>query len=151
MIPAGGINTTVEIGHHWQDQLSLRLGGDWNVMPAKLAVRGGFSYETSGFTGIGSKTSKAGTIDFMPLQRFGLHRGLSGRIKRAELTAAFAYFWHTTHNNSNGGMEQVVVTPANGGAQLPGETVNNGAFSYPIVVASIAFRYFFKGWGGRSG
>jgi len=149
LLPPGGINTTLAIGHHWQDQLSLRLGGDWNVMPGKLAVRGGFSYETDGFTGIGSKTSKAGTIDFMPLQRFGLHLGLTGRVRRAELTAAFTYFWNTTHVNTNGGTEQIVVTPANGGAQLPGDTVNNGAFSSRIVVGSIAFRYFFPGWGGR--
>jgi hypothetical protein len=85
----------------------------------------------------------------MPLQRFGLHLGLSGRIKRAELTGAFAYFWNTTHNNDNGGTEQIVVTPEGGGGQLPGDTVNNGAFSSRIVVASLAFRYFFYGWGGR--
>jgi hypothetical protein len=36
------------------------------------------------------------------------------------------------------------------GVQLPGDTVNNGAFSSRIVVGSIAFRYFFMGWGGRS-
>jgi long-subunit fatty acid transport protein len=54
LIPPGGINTTVRIGHNWQDQLSLRLGGDWNAIPAKLAARAGFSYETSGFTEIGS-------------------------------------------------------------------------------------------------
>jgi len=150
LIPPGGINTTVRIGHHWQDQLSLRLGGDWNVMPGKLALRSGFSYETNGFTGIGSKTSKGGTIDFMPLQRFGMHLGLTGRIKRAELSGAFSYFWNTTHNNTNGGTEQIVVTPADGGAQLPGDTVNNGAFSSRIIVASLAFRYFFMGWGGRA-
>lgn len=149
LIPAGGINTTVEIGHNWQDQLSLRLGGDWNAIPGKLAVRGGFSYETNGFTKLGSKTSKGGFVDFLPLQRFGLHVGLSGRIKRAELTAAFTYFWNTTHHNGNGGSEQIVVTPVGGGAQEPGETVNNGAYSSRIVVGSIAFRYFFKGRGGR--
>jgi hypothetical protein len=149
LLPPGGIAASASIGHNWQDQLSLRLGSDWNVLPGKLTVRGGFSYETSGFTGIGSKTSKGGTIDFMPLQRFGLHLGLTGRIKRAELTGAFTYYWHTTHNNTNGGTEQLVIDPF-AGLQLSGNTVNNGAFSSRIVVGSIAFRYFFKGWGGRS-
>lgn len=148
LLPPGGVNGTVGLRHNWQDQLSVRLGGDWNAIPGKLAARAGFSYETSGFTGIGSKTSKAGTIDFMPLQRFGLHLGLTGRIKRAELTGAFTYFWHTTHQNQNGGTEQLVVDPFTG-IQLPGDTVNNGTFSSRIVVGSIAFRYFFKGWGGR--
>ena len=148
MIPSDGVNGTVGLRHNWQDQLSVRLGGDWNAIPGKLAARAGFSYETSGFTGIGSKTSKAGTIDFMPLRRFGLHLGLTGRIKRAELTGAFTYFWHTTHDNQSGGTEQLVVDPFTG-VQLPGDTVNNGAFSSRIVVGSIAFRYFFKGWGGR--
>lgn len=148
LLPPGGVNGTVSLGHNWQDQLSVRLGGDWNAIPGKLAARGGFSYETSGFTGIGSKTSKAGTIDFMPLQRFGLHLGLTGRFKRAELSGAFAYYWHTTHHNQNGGTEQLVVNPFTG-LQLPGDTINNGAFSSRIVIGSIAFRYFFKGRGGR--
>jgi len=150
------INTSVNIGHHWQDQLSIRVGGDWNVAPGTLALRGGFSYETSGFTGIASKTSKGGTIDFMPGQRFGLHLGGTWRIpgirgQRFELSGAFSYFWMTTHNNANGGTEQVVVTPANGGGQLPGDVVNNGAFSSRYIVASAALRYFFRGWGGRKG
>ncbi len=143
------INAELAIGHNWQDQISVRLGGDWNIKPAVFTLRGGFSYETSGFTGIGSRTSKGGTIDFMPGQRFGFHLGLTGRIKRAELSAAFSYFQMTTHNNGNGGTEQVVITPENGGAQLAGDTVNNGAFSSRYVVMSAAFRYFFEGWGGR--
>ena len=150
------INTSVNIGHHWQDQLSLRAGGDWNVVPGSFALRSGFSYETSGFTGIGSKTSKGGTIDFMPGQRFGLHLGCTWRIstfydRRLELSGAFSYFWMTTHNNANGGTEQIVITPANGGAQLPGDVVNNGAFSSRYIALSGALRYFFKGWGGRKG
>ena len=120
------------------------------MIRGKLAVRGGFSYETSGFTGIGSKTSKGGTIEFMPLQRFGLHLGLTGRIERAELSCAFTYYSHTTHNNANGGTEQLVLDPF-AGLQVPGDTVNNRAFSSRIVVGSIAFRYFFKGWGDVPG
>ena len=148
------INTSVNIGHHWQDQLSIRVGGDWNVAPGTVALRGGFSYETSGFTGIGSRTSKGGTIDFMPGQRFGFHVGGTWRIpgvpgRRFELSGAFSYFWMTTHNNSNGGTQQVVVTPADSGGQLPGDIVNNGAFSSRYIAASAALRYFFKGWGGR--
>jgi long-chain fatty acid transport protein len=149
LVPPGGINASASVRENWQDQLSVRVGGDWNVIRGKLALRSGFSYETNGFTGIGSKTSKGGTIEFMPLQRFGLHLGLTGRIKRAELTGGFAYYWHTTHNNTNGGTEQLVIDPF-AGVQLPGDTVNNGAFSSRIVVGSIAFRYFFMGWGGRS-
>ena len=80
LVPPGGINASASVRENWQDQLSVRVGGDSNVIRGKLALRGGFSYETNGFTGIGSKTSKGGTIEFMPLQRFGLHLGLTGRI-----------------------------------------------------------------------
>jgi hypothetical protein len=86
----------------------------------------------------------------MPLQRFGLHLGLTGRIKRAELTGAFAYFWHTTHNNTQGRTEQIVVTPRTGAASCPATPSTMERFSSRIVVGSVAFRYFFRGWGGRA-
>ena len=162
----------IKFGHNWQNQLSLRLGSDINVLPGALALRGGFSYETSGFTAIGKqrRISNGGTIDFMPGQRFGLHAGLTTRFnlrcslafrekclnqphkfqKRAEISVAFAYFWMTTHNNGNagteanptGGAQQIVL---DGPLQVSGDAANNGAFSSRYIVASLAFRYIFGG------
>lgn len=142
------INTDVLVQHNWQDQLSIRLGSDWNVRPGVLALRGGFSYETSGFDGIASRTSKTGTIDFMPGRRFGLHAGVTGRIGKrrfSELSGAFSYFWIAPHENTNGGVEQLVVDPANGGSQGPGYIVNNGRFTSRYIVASLMYRHFFEG------
>ena len=36
-----------DLPHHWDDQVSLRLGGDINVVPETLALRAGVHYETS--------------------------------------------------------------------------------------------------------
>jgi len=160
----------IKLEHNWQDQLSVRVGGDWNAIANALALRAGFSYETSGFTSIRVKNrliSNGGTLDFMPGQRFGLHLGLTARFnspcslgvrqtcrrqpnlyqRRAELSMGFAYFWMTAHNNANGDSTQVVLSDDAPGDsnQIAGDVVNNGAFSSRYVVASLGFRYLFKG------
>ena len=147
------INATFVLGHNWQNQISLRAGGDYNIKPGIVAVRGGFSFDSNGWRGIGSRDSKAGTIDFWPGQRFGLHVGTTGRLgetRRAELSAAFSYYWMTPHNNSNGGTEQIIIEPGDGGSQAPGFTVNNGEYTSRYIVASIMFRYLFRGKFGQA-
>ncbi|MEM8607917.1 MAG: hypothetical protein AAGF92_12475 [Myxococcota bacterium] len=142
------INTSVAVQHNWRDQLSIRLGGDWNIRPGVVAIRAGFSYETNGFDGIASRTSKTGTVDFMPGRRFGAHAGVTGRIGKrrySELSGAFSYFHMQPHQNNNGGVEQVVVDPAGGGSQGPGDIVNNGRFTSRYIVASLMYRHFFQG------
>lgn len=145
---ADPINTTVALPHNWQDQLSVRLGGDWNVIQERLALRSGVSYETSGFTGMGSQTSKTATIDFIPGRRFGLHSGGSlrvGKERNAELSGAFSVFWIAPHNHAGGGTEQIVIDPLNGGSQVPGTTVNNGRVTSRYIVLSVMYRHFFQG------
>jgi long-chain fatty acid transport protein len=38
---------TIKVPRHWKDTFSLRIGGDWNVVPSHFTLRGGFYYETS--------------------------------------------------------------------------------------------------------
>ena len=146
------INATFLLGHNWQNQISLRVGSDYNIKPGVVAIRGGFSFDSNGWEGILSQTSKSGTIDFWPGQRFGFHVGATGRMgatKRAELSAAFTYYYMTPHSNANGGQEQVVIEPGAGGSQAPGFTTNNGRYTSRYIVASLMFRYFFRGRQGQ--
>ena len=91
--PAGSATTVlplpdeIRIPHRWRDQLSIRLGGDWNVIPGMAALRLGASFETDG-----SSPSYTG-IDFIPGQRFGIHGGLTVRLGRLDISLAYAHIF----------------------------------------------------------
>jgi hypothetical protein len=73
--------------HHGMNQLSLRLGGDYNVLPGLLALRAGVSYESAG--------QKPQYLEFTNylLQRVGLHIGLTLRVaQKTDISLAFSHF-----------------------------------------------------------
>lgn len=68
-------------------QLSLRLGGDYNLVPGVFAVRAGASYETDG-QDVGYSTPSN-----YQLGRIGLHAGLTVRIAgKTDVSVGFAHF-----------------------------------------------------------
>lgn len=68
-------------------QLSLRAGGDYNLLPSVLAVRAGVSYETDG-----ADVEYLDITNYM-LGRIGLHTGFTLRVAgHTDLSFAFAYF-----------------------------------------------------------
>lgn len=70
-----------------RDQISLRLGGDYNLLPGVLALRGGVSYESDG------QPPSALNVLYYMLGRFGLHAGLTWRIAgKTDVSFAFARF-----------------------------------------------------------
>jgi long-subunit fatty acid transport protein len=88
MLAAQGIHT--QLRHDWSNQLSLRAGGDYNVIADRLALRAGLHYETSAIDGAYTG------IDFQPAQRLGLHAGFSLRLGRADLSLAYAHIFQET-------------------------------------------------------
>lgn len=70
-----------------KDQLTFRVGGDYNVLPGLLALRAGASYETDG-----QDVEYLGVLNYM-LQRIGAHAGLTVRLARkTDVSLGFAYF-----------------------------------------------------------
>lgn len=69
----------------WKDQLAIRLGADWNVLPNLLALRAGVHYETHGVE------DGYEQLLLMPLQRIGVHGGVTLRLGRFDLTAGYAF------------------------------------------------------------
>jgi len=77
--------TKTELGG--QDQLTLRVGGDYNVLPGLLAVRGGLSYETNG-----QDVEYLSVLNYM-FKRIGLHAGLTVRVAgKTDISFGFAHF-----------------------------------------------------------
>jgi long-subunit fatty acid transport protein len=70
-----------------KNQLSGRIGGDYNVLPGVLALRAGVSYETDG-----QKIDFLNVMDYM-LRRIGLHGGFTLRVaERTDISFGFAHF-----------------------------------------------------------
>jgi hypothetical protein len=73
--------------HHGMNQLSLRFGGDYNVLPGLLALRAGVSYENNG-----QKPQYLEFTSYM-LQRVGLHIGFTLRVaQKTDISLAFSHF-----------------------------------------------------------
>ncbi|MEM6961638.1 MAG: outer membrane protein transport protein [Myxococcota bacterium] len=137
------------VPHRWRDQVSLRLGGDYNVVPGFAAVRAGFSFETNGVS------DGYNTLDFMPHQRYGLHTGGTLRFGKLDLSIAYAFLRNKTMRVSqeDARIEQVVaegndsttreeaVAFAESGA---GTVVNSGTYSSHFHVLSFAVNYNFQ-------
>lgn len=119
--------------HNWKDQLSLRLGGDYNVIPGLAAVRLGFSFETRGVD------ERYTQIDFMPLQRFGVHAGLTVRLGRLDVSLAYAHLFQETIEMTNGQLPQVVADRMASSNAVT--IVNNGTFESNFDVLALEVGY----------
>jgi hypothetical protein len=77
--------------HGW-DQISLRLGGDYNVLPNVLALRLGVSYESRG-----QDPEFVRPTFTMPFERVGIHGGATWRVDgRTDISIGYAHFFQET-------------------------------------------------------
>lgn len=82
-------NTTIQ--KHWKDQISMRLGGTYNILPGFFNVMAGVHYENRGID------PNFMQIDFWPVQRVGLHGGVTFRIFRnTDLVFSYAHIFDET-------------------------------------------------------
>jgi long-chain fatty acid transport protein len=99
---AGGVGqvpTNANIPHDWQDVVGIRLGGDWNVIPNRLALRTGGWFETAG------QTAKYLALDFDVAMKGGVAGGLTVRAGPIDISAAYQHtFYATLNNGGNGGI-----------------------------------------------
>jgi hypothetical protein len=72
-----------------KDQLTVRAGGEYNVLPGVLALRAGVSYETRG-----QEPEMLNVLGYM-LSRIGVHGGATLRIAgKTDLSIGYAHFIH---------------------------------------------------------
>lgn len=90
----------IVVPHRWNDQWSLRLGGDFNVIPGMLSVRAGAFYETSAYDSSAvfsnSNAKQFVGLDFIPGQRLGLTAGLTVRLGRFDVALAYMHVFQET-------------------------------------------------------
>jgi hypothetical protein len=90
---------------HWKDTLSFRAGGDLQLVPERLTIRGGASYATS------AVSPGYMSIDYWPVEKFGVHAGATIAAGRFKLTAGYAHFFYKSVNVPVGtGMVKEIAT-----------------------------------------
>jgi hypothetical protein len=80
--PGGSPDSVIQ--RHWKDQLSVRVGGSYNILPGLFGLNLGAHYETRGIDPAYMQ------IDYWPVSRFGLHAGVRFRVAHA-LDLVFSY------------------------------------------------------------
>lgn len=79
VIPVYGTPGTVppnaDVPHNFKDVLGVRLGGDYNIIPDQLAVRGGVFFESRG------QSNTYQNIDIMGSEKYGFGLGGTYRLR----------------------------------------------------------------------
>jgi long-chain fatty acid transport protein len=89
------------------DQMTMRLGGDYNVILNVLALRAGVSYEQRGIE-VGFARPNYG----LPYERLGIHGGFTWRIDgRTDFSFGYAHYFQETielsiNDSENGGIDR---------------------------------------------
>jgi long-subunit fatty acid transport protein len=122
------VQPRVDLPHHWTDTYGVRFGGDYNAIANLLAIRLGVSYETS------AVPNQYMNIDAWPVQKVGLHAGLTLAHKRTRLTLAYShvFFGQVEVPVGSGRVTEVAST-------LPemAQAVNEGFYQASLDVISV--------------
>lgn len=71
----------------WKDTFSLRVGGDYNVVPGFFALRAGGFYESP------SADPAYSYVDFFSSNRFGASTGFSFQFYGVDISASYTYVY----------------------------------------------------------
>jgi long-chain fatty acid transport protein len=129
----------VVLPHQWRDQIAVRLGGDYNIVPGVFAIRAGFSFESNGVT------TGFEQLSFRPARRLGLHAGLTARIAhRVDVILAYAHLFDqtVTLNDIEGDPNEAMVEPETGLGDATFRS-NLGRFSSGYNVVSLGLNAYF--------
>jgi long-chain fatty acid transport protein len=135
-VAGGQIPPNVDQKRGFKDVLGVRVGGDYNVLPDTVALRGGAFFESS------AAEPALQNIDFAPSARFGLALGGTYRVRigkgekpsAVELMLGFShvFFLEQSRTDPNAsGSPGIAGTSCNGGIAVPGTpTCSDGSARY---------------------
>ncbi len=114
----GVVPPNADVPLHYSDVFGVRVGGDWNVMPDKWAVRAGGFFQSAAQTGANTQYQGiAFTTGWMSGLALGttyrLHFGPAGNA--IELSAGYEHvFLGDETNDGQTGIQAIAGTPCNG-------------------------------------
>lgn len=120
-----------ELRQNWKTQVGVMLGADYNVVPGRLALRAGVSYENDGIEPGSERTG------FTPWSRMSFAVGLTLRVSRLEMSMAYQHmhFFSRTNTEEEGNIRQTTLTGGN--------VINAGRFTARGDVVSLSMAYRF--------
>ncbi len=143
----------ITINSALRNTMGVRLGGDVNVIPGRLAVRAGVSFETAGVDQLNAQ------IHLPALGGFSVHAGGSYRWRRVMLNVGFGHFFFIDNEASSGRRAIVARNVTGDGAILqPGTdatsgctgsqgegacTINRGTYSASFTSGSVSVSLLF--------
>lgn len=95
----------LSIQKNWRDTVSLRLGGDVNVIPQYLTLRAG------GFWENGAMRENFSHLDFPSFMRGGISAGITGGYKGIYLTVGYMHIFQEDRNVTEAGGKQFQERP----------------------------------------
>lgn len=136
-IPGSSLPPNADQKRGYRDVVGVRVGGDLNLVPDRVALRAGGFYETSG------QDPKYQNIDFGGSMRVGFGLGGTYRIRLGsspastsaiELMIGYGHVFFGTQENADRageGLPALAGTPCNpADTQQPGPTCSNGTQKY---------------------
>lgn len=137
----------LSIAKEWQDTVSLRLGGEYRVLPEVLDVRAGTFVEN------GAAPDAYSHIDFPSFDRLGVGAGLTWHaLDNLSVSAAYMHIFQESRDVTEADGKQFQQRPAHpcpdectdpeSGAHIPGVVANAGTFeaSFDIVSLGVDFK-----------
>ncbi len=133
----------VSLPRKFKDTVSVRLGGDYNVIPKTLALRAGGFYES------GAVPVATTNLDFMSFPRFGVGVGLTWSFWGLDLSAAYEHVFVLSQTVPVGGSDLFVQMPMSTcqapydsaacevKGQAPGPKIGAGHYENGIDVLSL--------------
>jgi long-chain fatty acid transport protein len=112
------------------DTIGLRVGGDYVVLPAQLAVRAGGWYEPN------VSNDAYANVAFLASQRFGLALGGVYRVGPVDVEAGYMHVFVTPVDNGGNGKLLVVSGDASAGYRSP-YPINGGRFTQSANIFSL--------------
>ena len=109
-IPGAVLPPNADVRHHFRDVFGVRLGGDYNVLPERLALRAGAFVESQ------AADPQYQNIDFDGAQRIGVALGGTVRVHNVDLILGYGHVFLGTLSNDNpaaGGLPALTGSPCN--------------------------------------
>ncbi len=122
------------VPHYWKDAFGFRLGGDYVVIPSKIAVRAGAFYQGE------AQDPRYLHLDYVPSQMFGLNAGATYRVGPFDLMVGFSHVFFKGLDNGGNGATQALAGSA---PYRTVQAVNGGSNSSSVTIASLGASYRF--------
>jgi long-chain fatty acid transport protein len=134
--PLANVPRDATIPHNWKNAYGVRVGGDYNVIPSRLAVRAGGWYQSS------SIDPKYMHLDFISPQRIGVMVG--GTVRLASFDVQFGYghiFAQTIDNGGDGGIKALSGQADSSPPNRSTYAVNGGKITSSTNIVSLGVVY----------